>query len=116
MTPTPAATITRIDADCASLPWWAAGMWNPLVRRNPTSAHQKMTLSTTAEPIPWVPRAKPVSDPETPDWVRSRYPSAAPGAVPPGETWLSAMVERLMRNSRKRRGPPGGSTAWVSWA
>ncbi len=31
-----------------------------------------MTFRTTAEPIPWVPRAKPASEPLTPDWVRSR--------------------------------------------
>ena len=35
---------------------------------------------------------------------------AAPGAVPPGETWLSDRVDMLMRNRRIRRGPPLGST------
>jgi len=31
-----------------------------------------MTFSTTAEPMPWVPSANPVSAPLTPDWVSSR--------------------------------------------
>jgi len=31
-----------------------------------------MTLSTTADPIPCVPRANPVSAPVTPDWVINR--------------------------------------------
>jgi len=75
-----------------------------------------MTLRTTAEPMPWVPSANPVSAPVTPDWVSSRYPSAAPGAVPPGETWLRARVDRLIRKSRNRDGPPWGSTEWVSCA
>jgi len=106
--------MTRMDAEvelCPSVP----GTRNPWVTRKPTSAHQKMPLSTTAEPMPWVPRANPVSAPDTPDWVSNRYPSAAPGAVPPGETWLRASVERLIRNSRNRVGPPWGRTAWVSW-
>ena len=35
-------------------------------------ATQKMALSTTAEPTPWVARPKPAVDPETPDSVSSR--------------------------------------------
>ncbi len=68
----PAATITRIDADCDWSPWWLAGAWKPLKIRKPTNDSQKSTLSTTAEPIPWVPSAKPASAPFTPDWVSSR--------------------------------------------
>ena len=67
-----AATTTRINAD-SDCPWVCPeGTWKPWVSRNPTSEHQKITLSTTAEPIPWVPRANPASDPLTPDWVRRR--------------------------------------------
>jgi len=54
---------------------WApspAGTRNPWRTRKATSEHQKSTLSTTAEPIPCVPRANPVSAPDTPDWVSSR--------------------------------------------
>ncbi len=107
--------MTRMDADWDWPPWWLEGTWNPWVTRNATSEHQNITFRTTAEPIPWVPRAKPASEPLTPDWVRSRYPSAAPGAVPPGETCDRASVDMLIRNRRKRWGPSLGSTAWVSW-
>ncbi len=63
--------MTRMEADVELWPW-TSGTWKPWVTRNPTSEHQKMALSTTAEPMPWVPRAKPVSAPVTPDWVSSR--------------------------------------------
>ena len=66
----PAATMTRMELD--SWPPRPAGMWKPWVTRNATSDIQKITLSTTADPIPWVPRANPASDPLTPDWVRRR--------------------------------------------
>jgi hypothetical protein len=72
MTPTPAATMTRMKADWDCPPWWLAGAWKPWVTRKATRDSQNMTLRTTAEPIPWVPRANPASDPVTPDWVRSR--------------------------------------------
>lgn len=71
-TPAAAATTTRIEVDSEACPLTPDGAWNPWMTRNATSAHQKSTLRTTAEPIPWVPRAKPVSAPETPDWVRRR--------------------------------------------
>ena len=64
--------MTRIEADCDWPPWWLAGAWKPWVSRNATSEHQKSTLRTTAEPMPWVPRANPASDPVTPDWVSRR--------------------------------------------
>ena len=64
--------MTRMEADCDWGPWWLAGTWEPWVTRKATSEHQNMTLSTTADPMPWVPRAKPASDPDTPDWVSSR--------------------------------------------
>ena len=37
-----------------------------------TSATQRITLRTTAEPRAWVPRAKPTSEPRTPALVISR--------------------------------------------
>ena len=107
--------MTSTEADSLWAPWALVGTWKPCATRKATSEHQKTALRTTAEPMPWVPRAKPASAPRTPDWVSSRYPSAVPGAVPPGETWLRARVDRLIRNRRSRRGPPWGSTAWVSW-
>ncbi len=64
--------MTRIEADCAWPPWWLAGAWKPWVSRKATSEHQNITLSTTADPMPWVPRANPASEPVTPDWVRRR--------------------------------------------
>ena len=42
-------------------------------------------------------------------------PEGGPGAVPPGETWLRASVDMLIRNRRSRRGPSLGRTAWVNW-
>ncbi len=68
----PAATRTRMEADVE--PWAPrpAGTRNPCRTRNATSENQKSTLSTTAEPMPWVPSANPVSAPVTPDWVSSR--------------------------------------------
>ena len=51
---------------------WVPGTRKPWVPRKPTSEHQKMAFSTTAEPMPWVPRANPVSAPVTPDWVSRR--------------------------------------------
>ena len=71
MTPTAAATITSMEADVDPCPW-VPGTRNPWVTRKPTREHQKIPFNTTAEPIPWVPRAKPVSAPVTPDWVNSR--------------------------------------------
>lgn len=64
--------MTRMDADWDWPPWWLEGTWNPWVTRNATSESQKMTFSTTADPMPWVPRANPASEPLTSDWVRSR--------------------------------------------
>ncbi len=75
-----------MDADVDAWSLSPAGTRNPWAIRKPTREHQNMTFSTTADPMPWVPKANPVSALETPDWVSSLYPSAAPGAVPPGET------------------------------
>jgi len=61
-----------MEAEVDPWPPRPAGTRNPWSTRNDTSEHQKITLSTTAEPMPWVPRAKPVSAPVTPDWVSSR--------------------------------------------
>ena len=71
-TPMAAATTTRMEPDSDVPPPWLVGAWNPWVKTKATRASQKMAFSTTAEPIPWVPRANPVSAPLTPDWVRSR--------------------------------------------
>ncbi len=60
-------------------------------------------------------QAKPASAPDTPDWVRRRKATAVPGAVPPGMMWLTDRLDRLMRSSRERCGPPWCSTVWVSW-
>ncbi len=72
MAPIPAATSTSMDADCDWPPWWLAGAWKPWVTRKATSENQNTTFKTTAEPMPWVPSAKPASALVTPDWVRSR--------------------------------------------
>ncbi len=66
------ATMTRMNADCDGAVPWCDGPWNPWVTRKAIRENQKRTLRTTAEPIPWVPRAKPASCPGTPDWVSSR--------------------------------------------
>ena len=64
-----------------------------------------MALSTTADPMPWVARAKPASAPLTPFEVNRRYPRPVPPAVPPGMTWLTARVDRSMRNTLEKLGP-----------
>ncbi len=64
-----AATMTRMVTDVDAPGPWLAGAWSPWEARNPTRANQKMTFRTTADPMPWVPRAKPVSAPLTPAWV-----------------------------------------------
>src|SRR5665213_4485300 len=100
MTPSAAATVTRIDTDTLAPPVWPVGGWNPWMIRKTTRLNQNKALRTTAEPMPWVARANPESPLLTPDWVARRYHSAAPGAPPPGETWLRARVDRLIRNTR----------------
>ncbi len=75
-----------------------------------TSAIQSMALSTAAEPMPWVARAKPASAPLTPFEVSKRYARPVPPAVPPGITWLTARLDRSMRSTLKNPGPSSGST------
>ena len=74
----------------------------PYIGIETISANQKIRLSTTAEPMPAVPRAKPASAPLIPDSVIRRYPSAEPAALPPGTTFDSALVLIWMRNMRIR--------------
>ena len=62
---------------------------------NPT---QSRRFSTTAEPMPWAAKAKAASVPDSPNLVSSRNPSAPPTAAPPGTTWLTARVDRLIRS------------------
>ena len=59
--------MTSTDPETDWPPWRLAGAWKPWTTRNATSENQNITLRTTAEPMPWVPRANPASDPVTPD-------------------------------------------------
>ena len=65
---------------------------NPYNGMDTNSASKKMTLSATAEISPVAASANPASLPATPLVVSSRYPRAAPAALPPGTTLLSDLV------------------------
>ncbi len=47
-------------------------VWNPAIGIEITSASHSITLSTTAEPMPWVAIVKPASAPVTPFEVSRR--------------------------------------------
>lgn len=64
----------------------------------------RITLSTTAEPIPEVARQNVALAPVTFCEVSRRYPRAVPEAVPPGRMWLKESVERLIRKILKSDG------------
>ena len=74
-------------------------LFNPLSGIDTIRPIQKMMLSTTAEPSPAVPSAKPASGPGTPDSVINRYPIAELAALPPGITPPSALVLIWIRNN-----------------
>ena len=78
-----------------------------------TSATHNMALRTRAEPMDSVAIANPASVPSTPLDVSSRYPMPAPPAAPPGTTWATASVARVMRTSLKSPGPPPGNRVRV---
>src|SRR4029453_15739100 len=99
----PQTTTTPIRAAVAY-----RGLYEPPMME-PSRPTQSSRLRITAEPIPWAAMAKAASVSDRPKRVSSPNPRAPPTAAPPGTTWLTARVDRLIR-SRVRY---GGGGAWM---